>query len=823
MKTSTPRTLTTLLCVCFAAGVHAKLGETVPQLITRFGKNYTLEEAPNGKKYKFRSAKLSVDVLLMGGISVGETYFSDHPLNEEGEPPNEIVRAILHTNVPGARWFETLSAPNWADYAIQSADGKFVALLGYSRPQPENAKWTMVIGRRDAVAAIVPRVEMPAPSPPASPGASVFPPFVPRYTQPAPVPSTSPGSGTSLIPSITEAKRREYETAIADLTKRIANNPSDAQALADRGSNYTLLDEYDKAIADYEAALKIRPNDQNIQVRLQSAKALRASGVTTRKRTVVEATPPKSRATSPPATVRQAQTRLKHSGSLIMPIFALAGTGVIYALLLARAFQRRTLRWIGAAGAAAILFGLVCVLFMDLIIERKKSADRSALSQPPKQDSSSFDLNSIANDKELARFSREQGDAYTQKRQEVGVLHVAEQIQRGVVRVAGVSTTGQFVGSGTGFFVSADGNLMTCWHVVAPPQVSQLRLMRHDGSQCDVEGVVGFSARDDWVLLKTKANAVDFLPLRATTAEKPAFGTRVLVFGNPGQLSGVWSEGAVADFVFNVKGTGHDSLRFDAPVAPGSSGSPVVDRNKGDVIGIATATGWPAGNYAAPYYYITDGVAAIVGSFPISLADLKEKLEKEKPAIKQQIYDKEIAGDFTEAEALCAEYSVRYPGDVWGSWELTQIAFATDDYRMANVYGTWLQPAKDPGDDMLAAMKFECADFFSWWPGQKEFRKNVSELLKKDYDVEIFAVQMPAEIPVQVVNVREKPDAKSNIVYQFDPDEHVFAKQDRARNLGGKEDVIWRKVLVLPSRERLHGGEGWVNERYISPVKTPDA
>src|SRR6516225_4228798 len=145
MKTSTPRTLTTLLCVCFAAGVHAKLGETVPQLITRFGKNYTLEEAPNGKKYKFRSAKLSVDVLLMGGISVGETYFSDHPLNEEGEPPNEIVRAILHTNVPGARWFETLSAPNWADYAIQSADGKFVALLGYSRPQPENAKWTMVI------------------------------------------------------------------------------------------------------------------------------------------------------------------------------------------------------------------------------------------------------------------------------------------------------------------------------------------------------------------------------------------------------------------------------------------------------------------------------------------------------------------------------------------------------------------------------------------------------------------------------------------------------------------------------------------------------
>jgi hypothetical protein len=81
---------------------------------------------------------------------------------------------------------------------------------------------------------------------------------------------------------------------------------------------------------------------------------------------------------------------------------------------------------------------------------------------------------------------------------------------------------------------------------------------------------------------------------------------------------------------------------------------------------------------------------------------------------------------------------------------------------------------------------------------------------------------MPAQIPVQVLNVRERPDAKSNIVYQFDTDEHVFAKQDRFRNVGGKEDVIWRKVLILRSREQLHGGEGWVNERYISPVKVPD-
>jgi hypothetical protein len=77
---------------------------------------------------------------------------------------------------------------------------------------------------------------------------------------------------------------------------------------------------------------------------------------------------------------------------------------------------------------------------------------------------------------------------------------------------------------------------------------------------------------------------------------------------------------------------------------------------------------------------------------------------------------------------------------------------------------------------------------------------------------------MPPEIPSQGVNVRERPDAKSNIIYYFDPDEHVFAKHDRVRNLGGKEDVIWRRVLLLPSRERIHGGGGWVNDRYLTPL-----
>jgi len=230
---------------------------------------------------------------------------------------------------------------------------------------------------------------------------------------------------------------------------------------------------------------------------------------------------------------------------------------------------------------------------------------------------------------------------------------LAERVRRAVVRVTGVSLTGQLVGSGTGFFVNADGYVLTCWHVVASPTIMEVRLMRDDGSQSDVEGVVGFSPTDDWVLLKTTTSQAEFLPLRASQSEKPAFGTRILVFGNPGQLKSVWSEGAVSDFVFNINGTGRDSLRFDAPVAPGSSGSPVVDVENGDVVGMAAATGWPAGNYAVPFYYITDPitdpVAAHVGSTAVPLAQLKADLEKDKPSLKQQIYDRENSGDFSSA------------------------------------------------------------------------------------------------------------------------------------------------------------------------------
>src|SRR2546430_7816232 len=140
------RALIGFLCLCFSIPAQAKLGETVPQLIKRFGTSYTIESDALGKTYRFRSEKLSVDVLLANGLSVAETYFSDHPLTASGEPPNDIVRAVLKTNAPRARWVEIDAASFGADYALRSSDGEYIAVLKYFGAQPENSIWIMTVG-----------------------------------------------------------------------------------------------------------------------------------------------------------------------------------------------------------------------------------------------------------------------------------------------------------------------------------------------------------------------------------------------------------------------------------------------------------------------------------------------------------------------------------------------------------------------------------------------------------------------------------------------------------------------------------------------------
>lgn len=90
------------------------------------------------------------------------------------------------------------------------------------------------------------------------------------------------------------------------------------------------------------------------------------------------------------------------------------------------------------------------------------------------------------------------------------------------------------------------------------------------------------SSEHDLALVKFAAHGVPFLRPR-NTGPIPAEGDKVIVIGNPSGLTGTVSEGIISAFRENGS-----VIQINAPISPGSSGSPVLDGN-GKVIGVATS------------------------------------------------------------------------------------------------------------------------------------------------------------------------------------------------------------------------------------------
>jgi tetratricopeptide (TPR) repeat protein len=64
-----------------------------------------------------------------------------------------------------------------------------------------------------------------------------------------------------------------FDAAIADYTFMIEKDPTNADPLTKRGYTYSLMTQYEKAIVDYEAAQKIKPEDYETVQRMQYARS----------------------------------------------------------------------------------------------------------------------------------------------------------------------------------------------------------------------------------------------------------------------------------------------------------------------------------------------------------------------------------------------------------------------------------------------------------------------------------------------------------------------------------------------------------------------
>ena len=145
-------------------------------------------------------------------------------------------------------------------------------------------------------------------------------------------------------------------------------------------------------------------------------------------------------------------------------------------------------------------------------------------------------------------------------------------------------------GLGSGFFISADGYVVTNNHVV--DHAKTVQVMTDDGRTLDAK-VVGADPKTDIALLKVKEGSN--FPHVSLAKIAPRVGDWVVAIGNPFGLGGTVTAGIVSARGRDIGASAYDDfLQIDAPINKGNSGGPTFNL-QGEVVGVNTAIFSPSG------------------------------------------------------------------------------------------------------------------------------------------------------------------------------------------------------------------------------------
>jgi TPR repeat protein len=137
--------------------------------------------------------------------------------------------------------------------------------------------------------------------------------------------------------------------------------------------------------------------------------------------------------------------------------------------------------------------------------------------------------------------------------------------------------------TGTGFFITADGVLVTCAHVVKG--ANRISVMK--GNQAFDAKILRMDRANDIAILKAEGN---FQPLPVGSSKGAKLGESVFTIGFPNtQLQGI--EPKFTRGEINSLAGIQDDVRFfqiSVPVQPGNSGGPLLN-SRGEVVGIVTS------------------------------------------------------------------------------------------------------------------------------------------------------------------------------------------------------------------------------------------
>jgi serine protease Do len=177
----------------------------------------------------------------------------------------------------------------------------------------------------------------------------------------------------------------------------------------------------------------------------------------------------------------------------------------------------------------------------------------------------------------------------------------------------------QQVGSGSGFFVSEDGLIVTNRHVVSNPDASY-SAVTSDGTTYELE-VVGRDPFLDIAVLETQNATTTFPTLAFGDSGRLSPGQSVIAIGNAlGEFQNSVSVGVVSGLGRSVVAGGltgdiqrlEQVIQTDAAINPGNSGGPLLNL-QGEVVGVNVAIAQASENisFALPSNLVAEVVNSV--------------------------------------------------------------------------------------------------------------------------------------------------------------------------------------------------------------------
>ena len=138
---------------------------------------------------------------------------------------------------------------------------------------------------------------------------------------------------------------------------------------------------------------------------------------------------------------------------------------------------------------------------------------------------------------------------------------------------------------GSGFFISANGHIVTNNHVI--DEADEIKVTLKDGRELTAK-VIGTDERTDLAVIKVEGTGYRFVQFEPESNIR--VGDWVVAIGNPFGLGGTATAGIVSALGRENIGDSNiaDFIQIDAPINSGNSGGPTFDM-RGRVIGVNTA------------------------------------------------------------------------------------------------------------------------------------------------------------------------------------------------------------------------------------------